>query len=539
MSLIAVDMTPILPGGENGGAKIFTIELLKSFQNAASEDHFLLLTALWNHEELAILDGPNMTRHCVLTGKKPRPKPLTAQYPGFLLRGLGRIRWYIMRASKTGIVSRRLLGSRRVDLLFCPFTAVTYAEPGIRTVSIIYDLQHRDLPQFFSPHEIGVRNSFLNEVSKRADYIVCISEHVREAALKHLKTDPERTHTAHVCIQSRMSTPDQRSIDKHLSALGIGRHQYMFYPANYWPHKNHRMLLSAYGMFLSRNSESNLDLVFTGALEDLEKDLKRAVKQMGLTGRVHFLGFLPQEQLDVVWYGCEFLIFPSLYEGFGIPVLEAMSIGKPVLCSNTTSLPEVAGKAALYFDPRKPGDIVNCLERVSKDSSLRKDLVKQGYARAADFSPEIMTRKYLKIFRSALGSPFPVSEEVSGMFQDGWIGEEMMINFGEGPRNRSIEIRLSAPPWLPVNRVKLKLRYGGKIVQRLRIRRGSEVVLNQPLPQEQGCFILTVASTFRPSECKIGEDNRALGVKCDGCWLIHPDRKRMSLMKIGKECSPV
>ncbi len=122
----------------------------------------------------------------------------------------------------------------------------------------------------------------------------------------------------------------------------------------------------------------------------------------------------------------------------------------------------------------------------------------------------------------------------TGMFQDGWIGEEMMINFGEGPRNRSIEIRLSAPPWLPVNRVKLKLRYGGKIVQRLRIRRGGGIALSQPLPQEQGCFTLTVASTFRPSECTIGEDNRALGVKCDGCWLIHPDRERTSLMKIGK-----
>jgi len=80
---------------------------------------------------------------------------------------------------------------------------------------------------------------------------------------------------------------------------------------------------------------------------------------------------LPQEQLEAVWCGCEFLIFPSLYEGFGIPVLEAMSIGKPVLCSNTTSLPGVAGKAALYFDPRKPGDIVHCLERITREPGLR------------------------------------------------------------------------------------------------------------------------------------------------------------------------
>jgi len=271
--------------------------------------------------------------------------------------------------------------------------------------------------------------------------------------------------------------------------------------------------------------------VFTGALNGGEDAIKQAVMQMGLEKRVHFLGFVPEEKLAAVWFGCEFLIFPSLYEGFGIPVLEAMSIGKPVLCSNTTSLPEVAGKAALYFDPRKPGDIVNCLERVSKNPSLRKGLVERGYARAAYFPSETMTRKYLEVFRSALRDPPPVSEEVSGIFQDGWIGKEMMIGFGKGPGNRSIDIQLSAPPWLPMKRVKLKLQCDGKTVQRLRIRRGAGIALNQSLPREKCLFTLTAASTFRPSECKIGEDNRALGVKCDGCWLVHPDRERMSLIK--------
>lgn len=538
MSLIAVDMTPILPGGENGGAKIFTIELLRSFQKTAPEDHFLLLTALWNHEELAILDGPNMSRHRVLTGKKPRPKPLTAQYPGFLRRGLGRMGRYVMRAFKTGVAPRRLLGSRGVDLLFCPFTAATYAEPGIPTVSVIYDLQHRDLPQFFSSHEIGARNRFMHEISQRADHVICISEHVRQAVLKHLKTNPETTHTVHVCIQSRLSTPDQGSVAADRSNLGIGLRPYIFYPANFWPHKNHRMLLTAYGMFLSRNPDNKLDLVFTGALEGLEKDLRQAVEQMGLKERVHFLGFLPQEQLETVWSGCEFLIFPSLYEGFGIPVLEAMSIGKPVLCSNSTSLPEVAGKAALYFDPRKPGDIVSCLEHVIKDPFLRKDLANRGHARAAKFTPENMTRKYLEIFTLALEKLSPVSDGVTGVFQDGWIGNEMSITYGQGPKNRVLELAISAPPWLPAGRVKLTLRDDYKTLQKLSIRRGAEITIEQPLPEEHGRFTLIVAPTFRPSECGIGDDNRALGVKCQGCWLIHPDQGRTSLMKAGKECFP-
>jgi hypothetical protein len=425
-----------------------------------------------------------------------------------------------------------------VDLLFCPFTAPTYSEPGVPTVSVIYDLQHRDLPQFFSPHEIGLRNAFMNEVSQQADHIICISDHVRQAVLKHLKTDPEKTHTVHVCIQSRLSTPHQKSVDTHRSDLGIGVRPYMFYPANYWPHKNHRMLLTAYGMFLSRNWDNNMDLVFTGALEDSEKELRYAVEQMGLTERAHFLGFLPQEQLEAVWYGCEFLIFPSLYEGFGIPVLEAMSIGKPVLCSNNTSLPEVAGDAALYFDPRRPEDIVKCLERVARDPSLRNDLVSLGHARAANFRTETMTRKYLEIFKSALGNPLPVTDGVTGIFEDGWIGEELIITYGSGPKNRVLELHVSAPPWLPAGRVKLKLRDDHKTLQKLSIRRGREITIDQHLPEEQGRFTLTVAPTFRPSECEIGEDNRALGVRCHGCWIFTHGKEKRSLLRGSEECSP-
>jgi len=173
----------------------------------------------------------------------------------------------------------------------------------------------------------------------------------------------------------------------------------MFYPANFWPHKNHSMLLTAYGMFLAHNPHSPLDLVFTGALNGGEDAIKQAVSQMGLAKRVHFLGFVPQEELAAVWFGCEFLIFPSLYEGFGIPVLEAMSIGKPVLCSDRTSLPEVAGDAALYFDPRSPRALLECIEKITTDTSLRSALVEKGRSRAELFHPDDMTGKYLEIFK--------------------------------------------------------------------------------------------------------------------------------------------
>ena len=401
MALIAVDMTPVRPGGENGGAKILVLELLKSFQEMAPNDHFLLLTASWNDDELATLDAPNMGRLCVLTEEGPninihQPHGRISRRLLKLYRGVRR------RFKKYAFIGHGPLASRAVDLLFCPFTAPTYAEQGIKTVSIVYDLQHLDFPQFFSQDELDGRNGFFEEVRCRSDYIICISEKVRQTVIKYLKTDPNRTSTVHICIQSKLCTPDVINTSDCLGKLGINQRPYMFYPANFWPHKNHRMLLTAFNIFLSRHPEYELDLVFTGALDKLQEDLKNAVKSIGLSERVHFLGFVSREQLAAVWEGCEFLIFPSLYEGFGIPLLEAMAFGKPVVCSNTTSLPEVGGEAALYFDPRNPAEIVKCIEQIVYNVPLREEMKKRGSQRASEFKTENMVRNYLDILYSAI-----------------------------------------------------------------------------------------------------------------------------------------
>ncbi len=150
MFLIAVDMTPLLPGGENGGAKILVVELLKSFHNIDSIYTFLLLTAEWNHDELAYLESQNMKRLCVLTKKKPEQetKPFFQRIPGRLGRLLHRLYLFTKRKMQSSVLQSDLLRSRNINLLFCPFTAPNYAEPGVPVISLIYDLQHRDYPQF-------------------------------------------------------------------------------------------------------------------------------------------------------------------------------------------------------------------------------------------------------------------------------------------------------------------------------------------------------------------------------------------------------
>lgn len=415
MSVIAVDMTPVLPGGENGGAKIFTIELLKSFHSAAPYDKFLILTANWNHDELSCLDSFNMRRICVI---RNRP-PLRKMFRNFRLRKfetkLRNTHFFFKKIVQALPFHQKFLESYGVELFFCPLTAPNFFKKGIPLISIIYDLQHFDYPFLFSPEEFSARNYFYEELRCKANAIICISDYTRKKVIEYLNGIPDRCHTVHVNIHDRLSPADPNIAERHLRGLGIHQYPYLFYPANFWPHKNHRMLLTAYSLFLSRNRDLNLDLVFTGTLREMESRLKLDVKKMGLEKKVHFVGFISQDQLCSVWKGCEFLIFPSLYEGFGIPVLEAMALGKQVLCSNTTSLPEVAGNAALYFDPRKPEDIARCLDKIVRDQNLKNDLRSRGLKRASKFRKEDMVQNYLDIFRSALINPDKLACDTTGV----------------------------------------------------------------------------------------------------------------------------
>ncbi len=164
--------------------------------------------------------------------------------------------------------------------------------------------------------------------------------------------------------------------------LRVGR--FLLYPANFWPHKNHRMLLTAFKMYRARNPGSELGLVCTGTPNADMECLRDAVARMELEGAVSFPGDVSDEVFTALIQACQALIFPSLYEGFGIPVLEAMARGKPVLCSRVTSLLEVAGDAAVYFDPRKPAEIVRAIEHIDSDAERAERLMHLGYERLTD-----------------------------------------------------------------------------------------------------------------------------------------------------------
>jgi glycosyltransferase involved in cell wall biosynthesis len=386
---IAIDVTPILPGGECGGATQLVLELLRGLGKKAASDKFILLTAHYNEEIFRQFDSLGMRRVCILRGSSQK-------HLSFSWRVFNRLKRMLVSHSQRGLLRRN-----GVSVLFCPMTAPSYHEVGIPTVSIVYDLQHLYYPSFFSQQELACRNNFYGELVKKTDYIICISSFTRKTVIEKLGIPPGKISVIPVCVHSRMSVPSSELAESIFTKFNLNAEKYCIYPANLWPHKNHKMLLVAFNMFTKRYPTHNLHLVLTGA--ELKRDgiIKKAVEQMGLADRVHFLGYLKEEELSAIWHRSLFLIFPSLFEGFGIPLIEAMRYRKPIIASNVTSIPEVAGDAAIYFDPKKPDELVSSLCKIMEDESLCRLLVVKGHEQLKHYDFNRMIDEYIRVIHQA------------------------------------------------------------------------------------------------------------------------------------------
>lgn len=413
LKTIAVDLTVVLPGGHNGGAKIFVVELLRRLAGSHPECRFVLLTRSSAHDELASLDAANVSRLLVVTdapGQKSKRRLLDVglRASQHLPR---RVRCHLLRwahalnsAIKRRGVGGALLRQLQADLLFCPFTAPTYFDPAVPTVCTIYDLQYKTYPEFFSPEDVASRDHAFTQACRHAAALSAISEYAKASAVRHGGIGSDAIQTIHLRMASRMSE-GQANGQMVLDRLSLTTQGYLIYPANFWQHKNHEMLLTAFGMaYGSGLLATDIKLVCTGAPSERQTYLRAAANLMGLGDHVLFPGFLSNDELGTLLSQAGGMIFPSLYEGFGLPVIEAMAMGVPVACSNLTSLPEVAGDAAILFDPRVPEQIAQAMATLLADSNRHGQLIAAGLDRAAEFSDtDRMAREYWELFLHAMG----------------------------------------------------------------------------------------------------------------------------------------
>jgi len=173
---------------------------------------------------------------------------------------------------------------------------------------------------------------------------------------------------------------------------------FLYYPAATWPHKNHLSLLEAVRM-LKESHGFDGELVLTGISKGAHRAIMDEIRRMGVEGMVRILGYLPPDELPYVYNLARLMVFPSLFEGFGIPLVEAMASGCPVICSNVTSIPEVVGDAAVLFDPQSPEEIATAIWSVWNDDTELSLMKERGLARSRMFSWEETARKTVEVYR--------------------------------------------------------------------------------------------------------------------------------------------
>jgi glycosyltransferase involved in cell wall biosynthesis len=263
------------------------------------------------------------------------------------------------------------------DVVHFPFT-VPMPKPGPRQASVqsLLDIQHLELPELFSTAELQYRKPFYEGFARRADAIVTISRFAKDGMVDKLGLDPDRIFVAYLGVDTARFVPQ----------LGP-RENFVLYPARGWPHKNHVRLFQA--MEIARRSNPDLTLVLTGGGLETLGDLPEWVDRRGLVS---------DAELRDLYGRAGAMVFPSLYEGFGLPPLEAMASGCPVATSDSGSLPEVVGDAAVVFDPKDPGAIAaGILEALERSAELSE----AGVRHARSFTWERCRDVHLEAYRFA------------------------------------------------------------------------------------------------------------------------------------------
>src|SRR6516225_5837178 len=377
----------MLPGGENGGVKFAILELLRGLKsNFGDRVTFLFLSANDTAEETRSLQGADDAVVCILRRRRdPWARVIQA----------------VELATRARLAVRRLKRRHQIDLLYCPFGGASFASANTPTVALVSDLLHRDFPFSLSAQDQEWRELNFRKLASYADYYQVISEFTGQRLQSLYKIPAQQIFRTYLPIQRRLlSSIGILPVGKVAQASSLQSHNrleacatfssldakpFFFYPANFWAHKNHELLLIAYQLYLAGAGDRAWDLVLTGHRDERARYLQRVAQDLDILPRVQFLGHVPEATLADLYSTASCLVFPSLYEGFGIPILEAMSFGLPIVCSREASIPEIAGEAALYADTRNPLELASALQRMTEDENLRNSLAELGRIRISKF----------------------------------------------------------------------------------------------------------------------------------------------------------
>lgn len=270
-------------------------------------------------------------------------------------------------------------------VVFCPTKQIIF----------IYDLIPYVFPEQRHKHKFFLAN-LLPLMVRSATKIIAISKNTKDDIVKFLNIEPEKIAIVYAANKYR-EIPEINENKKNEFKQKYELNRYILFVGSTQPHKNLLSLIDAF--YLIRKRVQDIDLVVVGYIErkDITK-INSKLRTLDVRQSVKFLGHLLDNEISIVYSSAELFVFPTLYEGFGLPPLEAMALGCPVVVSNTSSLPEVVGDAGVYVDPYSPQDIADGILKVLTDDSLRQSLIKKGFEQIKKFSWEKSAKETLKVF---------------------------------------------------------------------------------------------------------------------------------------------
>jgi glycosyltransferase involved in cell wall biosynthesis len=280
--------------------------------------------------------------------------------------------------------------------------------PQRANVFTVPDLSFIHYPDLHIPYNRDAWRSHLeNHIVPYGDAILTFSEHTRQDLAKTYGVHPDRIHVTPLAAGEQFRpVRERRELDADLERFNLRGQRYILSVGTLEPRKNLELLLRAYSRLVRGRPALPQKLVLAGARGWLEAPIFAAVESLGLQDRVVFLGH--SNPLAVLYNGADLMVYPSLFEGFGLPPLEAMSCGTPVITSNSSSLPEVVGDAGIQVDPQDEEELCAAMRRVLEDDALRHHLSEAGLKRSREFSWDRTAAITLKAYEAALARrPFP------------------------------------------------------------------------------------------------------------------------------------
>ncbi len=291
----------------------------------------------------------------------------------------------------------------RPDLLH-----VQYTQPlscPVPVVVSVHDVSFLEYPQYFTRFRAMQLRSTVKRTVKAAARVLTPSEFSRAAILRHYDLDERKVVVVPNAVSSAF-----RPVEREVAAAALQRKFQISGPfvltvGDLQPRKNHLGLLRAFEEMLRAHPHLPHRLVFVGKETWYSKELHRAVTRSAIADRVHFTGFVEDEDLLHFYGACDLFVFPSFYEGFGLPILEAMACGRAVACSSSTAMPEVANAAGILFDPTSDAEMARAMADVLLDAELRARLERLGMHRAAQFTWERAAQRTLDVYYDVAGAP--------------------------------------------------------------------------------------------------------------------------------------